>query len=71
MWVGGTPASSISSNSRVADRGVAAGGLKTTLLPAARAGATLWATILSGELNELIPPTTPRGTRIVNAIRCD
>ena len=26
--------------------------------------------MLSGELNEVMPQTTPRGTRIVNAMRC-
>ena len=36
------------------------------MLPAANAGATLCATVLSGELNGVIAPTTPTGTRIVN-----
>ena len=67
----GTPASSISSNSRVADRGVAAGGLSTTALPEASAGAILCAAMFRGELKALIPPTTPRGVRSVKAIRCD
>ena len=26
--------------------------------------------MFSGELNEVMPQTTPRGTRIVNAMRC-
>ena len=30
----------------------------------------LVATMFSGELNEVMPQTTPRGTRIVNAMRC-
>ena len=42
----------------------------TTVLPDASAGATLCATMFSGELNDVIPQTTPRGTRMVNARRC-
>ena len=68
---GRTPASSSSSNSRVALSGVSVRRLRsTTVLPDASAGATLCATMLSGELNDVMPQTTPRGTRIVNAIRC-
>ena len=40
-------------------------GLSTTGQPAAIAGATLWATRLSGKLNGLMAPTTPIGTRSV------
>ena len=42
----------------------------TTVLPDASAGASLCATMFSGELNDVIPQTTPRGTRMVNASRC-
>ena len=70
MCAGGHPASSSSSNRRVALNGVASGGLTTTVLPEASAGATLCATMFSGELNDVMPHTTPRGTRIVNAMRC-
>jgi len=38
---------------------------------AAKAGATLCMTVLSGELNGVTAKTTPNGTRSVNAIRCD
>jgi hypothetical protein len=41
----------------------------TTVLPDASAGATLCATMFSGELNEVMPQTTPRGTLMVKAIR--
>ena len=41
--------------------GVWLAGLSTTGQPAAIAGATLWATRLSGKLNGLIAPTTPIG----------
>ena len=67
----GMPASSRISHSFAALKGVACAGLITTVLPEASAGATLCATTLSGELNEVMLHTTPRGTRMVNAIRCD
>jgi hypothetical protein len=54
----------------VALNGVRAEGFRTIVFPDASAGATLCATIFNGALNEVIPQTTPRGTRIVNAIRC-
>ena len=38
------------------------------MLPEASAGATLWHTMFNGELNAVMPQTTPRGTRIVNAM---
>ena len=49
---------------------MACGALSTTVLPEASAGAALCATKLSGALNDVMPHTTPRGTRIVNAMRC-
>ncbi len=64
---GGRPASCSSSARRSAESGVCEAGLSTTAHPAARAGAILCATRLSGKLNGLIAPTTPIGTRIVNA----
>src|SRR5206468_12811390 len=50
-------------------KGVACGGLMTTVLPEASAGATLCATMFNGELNDVMPQTTPRGTRMENAMR--
>ena len=41
----------------------------TTVFPAASAGASLCATMFNGELNEVMPHTTPRGTRMVKARR--
>ena len=59
---GGSPHSSSSSSaSAIADSGVCDAGFSTTGQPAAIAGATLWATRLSGKLNGLIAPTTPIG----------
>ena len=48
--------------------GVWLAGLSTTGQPAAMAGASLWATRLSGKLNGLMAPTTPIGTRSVKPI---
>ena len=45
----------------MADSGVWLAGLSTTGQPAAMAGASLWATRLSGKLNGLMAPTTPIG----------
>src|SRR6478609_6308255 len=67
---GGRPASSRIWTRNAALKGVDCGGLITTVFPEASAGATFWATMLSGELNDVIPQTTPRGTRMVYAIRC-
>ena len=53
---------------RCALNGVWLAGLSTTGQPAAIAGASLWATRLSGKLNGLIAPTTPIGTRSVKPI---
>ena len=64
---GGRPASSSSSASRSAESGVWLAGLSTTAQPAASAGASLWATRLSGKLNGEIAPTIPIGLRSVNA----
>ncbi len=40
---------------------------KTTVLPAARAGATFMASNIKGTFQGIIAPITPRGSRIVNA----
>ncbi len=61
----GIPASSaiLSSSSEV--RGVSSAGLRTTVLPAARAGATFQEAIVSGKFHGVIRPTTPSGSRKV------
>ena len=41
-------------------------GLRTTEFPAAKAGATLWATRLRGKLKGLMAPITPRGKCLTN-----
>ena len=51
--------------SAIALNGVWLAGFSTTGQPAAIAGASLWATRLSGKLNGAIAPTTPMGTRRV------
>ena len=55
----GRPASTSTSASFSAEIGVWPAGLRTTALPAAIAGPSLWATRLSGKLKGLIAPTTP------------
>ncbi len=49
----------------MAENGVWLAGFSTTGHPAAMAGASLWATRLSGKLNGLMAPTTPIGRRSV------
>ena len=63
----GRPASTSSSARNSADSGVCEAGFRTTAQPAARAGATLWATRLNGKLKGEIAPTTPIGIRSVSA----
>ena len=63
----GSPASSCRRASARPASGACGAGLSTVAHPAASAGAILWATRLSGKLNGAIAPTTPIGTRIVNA----
>ena len=65
----GSPASVRSSASRSAVTGVDDAGLSTTTLPDAIAGATLWATRLSGKLKGEIATITPRGSRSVQPMR--
>src|SRR4051794_29445801 len=57
------------SPSSSADSGVAGAGLSTIGAPTAIAGATLWATRLSGKLNGAMPSTGPRGARRTSASR--
>jgi hypothetical protein len=63
------PASSSNSASLQAVSGVLVEGLRITALPAAKAGATLCVTVLSGELKGVIAATTPSGTRMVKPMR--
>ena len=69
-WPGGSPGleQQLAQQRRAERRRL--GGLITTALPDASAGAALCATKFSGELNDVMPHTTPRGTRIVKAMRC-
>lgn len=45
-----------------ATRGVHSAGLRRTALPAARAGASFWASLAIGEFQGVIAPTTPMGS---------
>ncbi len=59
----GSPASARTWQSNTAVMGVVLAGLRTRAFPAAKAGATLWATRLSGKLNGVMATTTPTGRR--------
>ena len=61
----GTPASWISSPNRRAESGVCSAGLSTIVHPAASAGASFHAAIMSGKFQGMIWPTTPIGSRKV------
>ena len=61
----GTPAASMISATASIVSGSLDGGLSTIGLPAAIAGATLWAARLSGKLNGLMPAIGPIGKRRV------
>ena len=63
----GIPASSTSSASRSADSGVSSAGFSTTVLPHASAGPSFQLAMLSGKFQGTIRPTTPSGSRNVNA----
>ena len=63
----GRPASSASSAKRSAVRGVSSAGFSTTVLPAASAGASFQEAIVRGKFQGVISPTTPTGSRTVNA----
>ena len=61
---GGKPTSSRMRASSTMARGSWGAGFITTVLPAARAGATLPAMLTSGKLNEVTQATTPTGRRL-------
>ena len=58
----GSPASTASSASRMALRGVASDGFKTTVLPHANAGPSFQAAIRIGKFHGMMRPTTPSGS---------
>ena len=60
---GGTPASSISSVSRIEVSTANSEGLSTTVQPVARAGATFWAKSIIGAFHGMTAATTPTGSR--------
>jgi len=62
---GKPPSMSASMHARV-DSGVVLAGLRTTVLPAAIAGATLFAARVSGKFQGTIAPHTPIGIRITS-----
>ena len=64
---GGSPASSASSASRSSDKDAVSAGLSTTELPAAKAGASFQAPIISGKFHGTMAPTTPTGSRWISA----
>ncbi len=63
----GSPASAASSAKRSAVSGVSSAGFSTTVLPAASAGASFHAAIVSGKFHGVISPTTP--TRLAHRER--
>ena len=58
----GKPASWMSEASSIAPTGVCSAGLRTTVLPAASAGASFQAAISSGKFHGMIWPQTPTGS---------
>ena len=65
---GGTPASSHSSAKRSAVSGVASAGLRTTVFPAASAGAIFQASMRSGKFHGTICAHTPTGRAPGNSV---
>ena len=61
----GIPAASAIRSNSSAVSGVSSAGLSTTVLPAASAGASFQAAIVSGKFHGVISPTTPSGSRTV------
>jgi len=59
---GGNPISLISSDKRIADKLANSDGFITTVQPAARAGATFIAYIITGAFQGMIAATTPTGS---------
>jgi hypothetical protein len=43
------------------------GGLRQTVFPAARAGATIWANVTRGDEPDITPATTPTGSQSLNS----
>ena len=62
---GGSPASSATRPSSSAGEGVISEGFRMTALPAASAGATFCASMVSGEFHGVIAATTPYGSYTV------
>jgi len=62
-------ASNKASTSSAALSGVYPAGLRITAFPPAKDDAILCATVLSGELNDIMAQTIPSGTRMVNPMR--
>src|SRR3954454_10584144 len=63
----GSPASTASFSNSTAVSGVSSAGFSTIVLPAARAGASFHAAIVSGKFHGVMSPTTPSGSRKVIA----
>jgi hypothetical protein len=59
---GGRPASNAISASRTEVNGANSGGLRTIVLPAARAGPTVEANVINGEFHGVMMPMTPYGS---------
>ncbi len=68
---GGNPTSRPSAASRCAVSGVCSAGLRTTVFPAASAGATPQAAIGIGKFHGAITPTTPTGSLNVTSMPPD
>ena len=64
----GRPASTASSPMRIAVRGVSSAGLRTTVLPAASAGANPHAAMGIGKFQGTMMPTTPSGSWNVTSV---
>ena len=64
----GRPASTASSPMRIAVSGVSSAGLRTTVLPAASAGAKPQAAIGIGKFQGTMMPTTPSGSWKVTSV---
>jgi hypothetical protein len=62
MTPGGKPASSSNSPSRIAVSDVSSAGFRTSVQPAANAGASFMAVSTIGEFHGTIAPTTPIGS---------
>lgn len=66
---GGSPAS-VSSRPRASEvSGVQSAGLRRTAFPAARAGASFWASEAIGEFQGAMAPTTPRGSWVAKVVQ--